>query len=177
MLKDKKEGKKQIQKSQADQVVINPGDEWPLTRKSILEEMESFFENPFQMGWWHPFQMMRPSARKVSPPFTGKIPRVDIVEEDEQFVLKAELPGVDKKDIKISVAKNSVSIEAVTSQEEKEEKGSYFHQEISRGSYSRSLTLPANVIEDKVKAQFNNGVLTLTLPKLEKTKRTEVKVE
>ena len=70
--------------------------------------------------------MMRHSGRKISPPFAGKIPRVDIIEEDDQFMLKAELPGVDKKDIKISVAKNSVSIEAVTSQEEKEEKGKLF---------------------------------------------------
>ncbi|MEE4165392.1 MAG: Hsp20/alpha crystallin family protein [Desulfocapsaceae bacterium] len=176
MLKDKKE-KKQLQKTQAGQLLTTPDDDWPLTRKSFFEEMEQFFENPFQMGWWHPFQMMKPAARKISPPFAGKTPRVNISEEDEQFVLKAELPGVDKKDINISVSKNSVVIEATTSQEEKEEKGDYFHQEIARGSYSRTLSLPADVIEDKVKAQFKNGILTLTMPKLEKTKRTEITVE
>ena len=68
--------------------------------------------------------------------------------------------------------KNNIKIEALTAQEEKEEDGTYFHREIAHGSFYRSLTLPADIREDKVQAKFSNGVLTLILPKLEKRTRT-----
>lgn len=177
MVMDKKDKKQEIQKARPEHFLSTLDDEWPLSKTSMFEEMERFFENPFHLGWWPPFHMKRPITRKVSPPFAGKTPRVDVLEEDEQFVLKAELPGVDKKDINVSIAKNNIKIEALTMQEEKEKEGAYFHQEIARGSFFRSLTLPADIREDKVQAKFSNGVLTLILPKLEKTKRTEIKVE
>ncbi|MDH5370756.1 MAG: Hsp20/alpha crystallin family protein [Gammaproteobacteria bacterium] len=64
-----------------------------------------------------------------------------------------------------------------TSHEEKEEKGDYYRSEISRGNYSRTLSLPAEVDEGKTKAKFKNGILKLTLPKLKKSKRHNVKIE
>jgi HSP20 family protein len=92
-------------------------------------------------------------------------------------IVKAELPGVDKKDLDISVTQNTVTIKGTTSHEEKEEKGDYYRCEMSHGSYSRTLSLPADVDEKKSKAKFKNGVLELTLPKLKKSKRHTVKVE
>lgn len=177
MNKDKKEKKQELQKVRPEHFVETLDDEWSLAKHTVFEEMERFFESPFHLGWWPPFHLKSPITRKVVPPFAGKTPRIDIREEDEQFVLKAELPGVDKKDINVSIAKNNVTIEALTMQEEKEEEGPYFRQEIARGSFFRSLTLPADIREDKVQAKFSNGMLTLILPKLEKTTRTEIKVE
>lgn len=149
----------------------------PARTLSPLEEMERLFEGYFPRGWLRPFHWERPSWAELSPPFEGKMPRVDIVDRDEDILVKAELPGVDKKDLDVSVTENTVTIKGTTSHEEKEEKGDYYRSEISRGAYSRTLTLPSDVEGDKAKASFKDGVLELTLPKMKKAKRRSVKVE
>lgn len=141
-----------------------------------FEEMERMFDNYFSRGWMRPFQMEWPTFPKIKA-FEGKSPSVDVIERDNEVVVKAELPGVDKKDLDISVTKNTVTIKGSTSHEEKEEKGDYYRCEISRGSYSRTLSLPADVDEEKTRAKFKDGILELTLPKLKKSKRHTVKVE
>ena len=75
----------------------------------------------------------------MATPYEGKTPSVDVIERDNEIMVKAELPGVDKKDLDISVTSNTVTIKGSTSHEEKEEKGDYYRCEISRGSYSRTL--------------------------------------
>lgn len=124
----------------------------------------------------HPFHMDWPSLSKVKA-FEGKTPSVDVIDRDNEVIVKAELPGVDKKDLDISVTNNTVTIKGTTSHEEKEEKGDFYRCEISRGSYSRTLSLPADVDEEKTKAKFKDGILELTLPKLKKPKRHTVNVE
>jgi HSP20 family protein len=161
----KKESKKEVQKVQAAH---------PL---SPFDEMERLFESRFPRSWMRPFQLEWPSWSEKMAPFEGKTPSVDIIDRDNEIVVKAELPGVDKKDLDISVTRNSVTIKGSTSHEEKEEKGDYYRCEMSRGSYSRTLALPSDVDEDKVKAQFKDGILNLTLPKIEKAKRRNVKVD
>lgn len=160
-----KETKKDIQKAQ------------PARALSPFDEMDRLFEGHFPSGWMRPFHWPRPSWGELSAPFEGKMPKVDVIERDNEIVVKAELPGVDKKDLDISVTKNTVTIQGSTSHEEKEEKGDVYRCEISRGSYSRTLTLPAEVNEEKAKAKFKDGILELTLPKVEKAKRRTIKVE
>jgi len=142
-----------------------------------FEDMDRLFENFFSRGWLNPFHFEWPSLDKMPEPFEGKMPHVDVVERDGEIVVKAELPGVEKKDLDISVTKNTVTIKGTTSHEEKEEKGDYYRREISRGSYMRTLTLPAAIDEKNTKAKFKDGMLELTLKKLEETKRHTVKVE
>lgn len=162
---DKKQSKQDIQKVQSARSL------------SPFEEMERMFESYFPRGWMHPFfNWERPSWGELAAPFEGKMPRVDIVDHDEEIVVKAELPGVDKKDLDVSVTENTVTIKGSTSQEEKEEKGDYYRSEISRGTYSRTLSLPSDVAADKAKATFKDGVLELTLPKMKKAKRHTIKV-
>lgn len=105
------------------------------------------------------------------------MPSVDILNRENDILIKAELPGVDKKDINISIANNAVTLEASMSKEEKEEKAEYYRREICRGSYRRVIELPEAVKENEAKATFQNGVLELTIPKQEKTKRSTIKVE
>jgi HSP20 family protein len=138
--------------------------------------MERLFEGYFPRGWMRPSYWERPSWGELAAPFEGKMPRVDIVERDDEVIVKAELPGVEKKDLDVSVTENAVTIKGSTSREEKEEKGDYHRCEISRGEYSRTLALPSGVEADKAKAQFKDGVLELTLPKLKKAKRHTIKV-
>lgn len=149
----------------------------PIHALTPFEDMERFFESRFPSRWMLPFDWSIPSLSEAKVPFEGKIPKVDIIDRDKELVVKAELPGIDKKDLDISVTKNTVTIQGSTSHEEKEEKGDYYRCEISRGSYSRSLSLPADIDEGKVKAKFKDGVLELTLPKLEKAKRRTIKIE
>lgn len=149
----------------------------PARAVSPFEEMERMFEKYFSRAWPRPFSFEWPSLPKSLAPFEGKAPSVDVIDREDEVVVKAELPGVDKKDLDISVTQNTVTIKGSTSHEEKEEKGDYYRCEMSRGSYSRTLSLPADVDESKAKATFKNGVLELTLPKQAKSKRTSVTVE
>jgi HSP20 family protein len=144
---------------------------------SPFEEMDRFFESRFPTGWLRSFNWPSPGWSELSAPFEGKTPKVDIIERDNEILVKAELPGVDKKDLDISVTKNSVTIKGSTSHEEKEEKGDVYRCEISRGSYSRTLPLPSEVDEDNTKAKFKDGLLELTLPKVEKSKRRKIEIE
>ena len=105
-------------------------------------------------------------------------PLVDISEDDKEYVIKADLPEVDKNDVKISVQDGVMAISGERKYE-KEEKGKKYHRvERSYGSFERSFTVPADAEEDKVSAQFKDGVLTVHLPKGEtaKPKRREIKV-
>jgi HSP20 family protein len=99
------------------------------------------------------------------------------VERDNEVFVKAELPGVNKDDMELTMTDNSVTIRGSTKAEEKEEKGNYHRCEISEGSFSRTLLLPADVDTDKARAKFNNGVLKLTIPKVKKSKNKKIKVE
>lgn len=114
---------------------------------------------------------------EVTLPFQGKLPRVDVIDRDEEVLVRAEVPGVDKKDLEISVSENSVTINGKTSHEEKEEKGSYYRCEVSRGVFTRTVALPSDVDADKAKTTFKDGVLELTLPKVTKSKRRTIKLD
>ena len=106
-------------------------------------------------------------------------PRVDIAETDEAFVIKAEIPEVNKEDVKVTVDNGVLTIRGERKQE-KEEKGKRFHRvERYYGSFARSFTLPDNVDETKIMATFKDGMLNLQIQKTEKVKPKviEVKVE
>jgi HSP20 family protein len=106
-------------------------------------------------------------------------PSVDIAETDSEYVIKAEIPEVDKKDVKVTVQDGYLSIQGERKQE-KEEKGKRFHRvERAYGSFLRSFELPDDVDQEKVKAEFKEGMLIVHLPKTEqaKAKTIEIKVE
>jgi HSP20 family protein len=84
---------------------------------------------------------------------------------------------VKKDDLEVTLSEHTVTIGAHTTAEEKEEKGEYYRKEMSRGDFQRTLALPGGVDETRARASFADGVLELTLPKLEKTARRTVKVE
>ncbi len=105
-------------------------------------------------------------------------PAVDIAEKDAEYVVKVELPGLSKDDVKISTQDNVLTIRG-EKKEEKESKGSTYHRvERAYGSFQRSFTLPTTVKSDNIEASFNDGMLTITLPKAEeaKPKMIEVKI-
>jgi HSP20 family protein len=141
------------------------------------EEMERLF------GSFLPRHRLRhsdwewPSWADVPSLVDVKMPKLDIIERDNEVVVRAELAGVDRKDIDVSVTDNAVTIKGSTKKESREEKGDYVRSEISEGSFSRTAALPCSVDGQKAKASFSDGMLELTLPKLEPSRRHSVKVE
>ena len=87
------------------------------------------------------------------------------------------MPGVNKDDLDISLTENTITIQGSSDRQEKEEKGNYYRCEISRGTFSRSVVLPSDVDEEKAKAVFKDGMLEVTLPKVEKSKRRSIQIE
>lgn len=103
--------------------------------------------------------------------------KVDVIDREKEIFVRAELPGVEKDDIDITIDDQQVTIKASTSHEEKEEEGEYYRHEISRGEYRRNFVLPTKVNSDKAKTTFKDGVMKLTLPKSEPSKRKKIKVQ
>jgi HSP20 family protein len=104
-------------------------------------------------------------------------PALDVSESDNTFEVRMDVPGMAAKDIDIQVRGNVVSVSGKR-QEEQEEKGKTYHRiERSLGSFSRSLTLPCDINEDEVAANYENGVLVVTLPKSETNKGRKITVK
>jgi HSP20 family protein len=103
-------------------------------------------------------------------------PRIDIKETKKEFKIVSELPGLDQKDIDVSVHNGLLTISGEKKEEKEEIEGDYHHVERSFGCFSRSISLPDSVDVDKVKPVFKNGVLTVTLPKNEKAIREPKKI-
>jgi HSP20 family protein len=104
-------------------------------------------------------------------------PAVDLVDTRDALQVKVELPGVKKENVEISLKEDLLTIKG-EKREEKEEKGeNRYYVERSYGTFSRTLTLPSLVKSDQVKATFEDGILVITLPKVEEEKVKEVKVE
>jgi HSP20 family protein len=138
------------------------------------EDMDRLFDDFFPRGWLRP---LRERMAELSLPWEGKMPKVDVVDRDNEVVVRAEVPGVNKEDLEISVTGNLFTIRGQTRREEKEEKGDYYRCEVSQGSFTRTLTLPAEVTEAGAKAQLKDGMLEVTLPKAEQAKKRAIKVE
>jgi HSP20 family protein len=104
-------------------------------------------------------------------------PRVDIEEDDKQYVVRADLPGVDPKDVELSVVENTLVLRG-EKKEEREEKGKNYHRiERMVGQFYREIPLPQGTEVDKVKATAANGVLTVTIPKAAATQPKKIPVE
>jgi len=149
----------------------------PASALNPFEAMEHMFENFLPTRWGQRFRGDWPSWSELEASFEGRTPRIDIVDRDEEVVVRAEVPGIDKKDLEVSVTDNTVTVKGSTKHEEKEERGDYYRCEISRGEFSRTVALPANVDSAKAKAAFKDGVLELTVPKVEKTRRHSVSID
>ena len=144
---------------------------------SPFEEMERILENFSTRGWLRPFHWDEPLIGDLALPLERKIPSVDVIEKDDEILVKAEMPGIEKKDLDISLTNNSVTIKSSSHHEEKKEEGNYYRCEISKGSYMRTIALPAEIDEEKASAKFKDGVLEMILPKVERSHRRSLKVD
>lgn len=130
-----------------------------------FEDMERWFEETFRRPFFSPWmpRFRFPEIRELRE-FS---PSVDIFEDGNDVVVKTELPGMGKDDIEVNITDDVITISGEKKSEEKIEKKDYFRLERSYGSFSRSLTLPAEIQTDKAKAAFKDGVLEVRIPKSE----------
>ena len=149
----------------------------PRRMASPFDEMDRLFERLVPRGWLRPMGWEPPLLSELAEPFEMRLPRVDVFDGEENVVVRAEIPAVDKKDLEISVNDTSVTIKGKTMRTEKEEKGEYHRCEIGIGEFTRTLVLPCAVDGSKASAQLKDGMLNLTLPKVEKSKRHTVKID
>jgi len=144
-----------------------------LSPLDIEREFEGLFDNFMSRNWMRPFRWDLPRLRSAE----ARLPKVDVIDRDSEIHVRAELPGVEKKDIDVSLTDRTVTIKASTRTEKKEEKGDYYRQEISTGQVSRTVTLPAEVDGEKATAEFKDGLLEVTIPKTAAAKGIRVDVK
>lgn len=103
-------------------------------------------------------------------------PTVDFFERGNQLVLRAELPGVDPKDVDVTVSEDAITLRGELRHEERVDRDGYYHNERRYGSFYRQIALPAEVRPEQAKAEFRNGVLAVTIPKTEEARTRSYKV-
>jgi HSP20 family protein len=133
---------------------------------SLHERMSRLFDEPLfrfegrneetEMGAWHP--------------------AVDMFEKDDHLVIKAELPGMDKKDISLDFKDGVLTLSGVRKHENEVKEENFYRREMSHGKFVRSFSLPADSDTDKIKAGFQNGVLTIEIPKPKHHKPKQITV-
>jgi HSP20 family protein len=117
----------------------------------------------------------RPS-RFMSGGFDGPALPLDVTTDADRLTIEAALPGIKPEDVDITVENGTVTISGRTTEERKAEEGSYVLQEIRRGSFSRTVSLPTGLEADKATATFENGILRLEIPKAEQVKPRTIKI-
>lgn len=149
----------------------------PATRhplESLQRAIDRVFDD-FDRGFWRsPFR---------TPSLTGEmsgllnVPATDVVEHENDFAITIELPGMDASDIDVSMSNNVLTVTGEKKEEREEKKKGYYLSERSFGSFRRSFQVPDGVDAAKIDANFDKGVLTLTLPKTEAARRPAQKIE
>jgi HSP20 family protein len=104
-------------------------------------------------------------------------PKVDIIEEEKQFIVKIDIPGVKPEDIEINLEHNIVTVRGERESENKEKKENFVRYERSKGSFYRQVMLPENIDIDKITAQSKHGVLEIVIPKNSGSKTRKIKIE
>ncbi len=128
----------------------------------------------------HPFTLLTDVEEMVNSVFdTNLTPKVDIYEEGKELVVKAELPGIKKKDLDIRLDGDLLTIKAQKEKDEEVKEGTYYARERSYGQYVRYITLPARVDAEKINATLKKGLLEVRMPKTQgsETKKIEVKTK
>ncbi len=140
---------------------------------------------------WRPFRelgTLRKEMDRLREPFSAVapfaglgseewLPSADISETKDKLLIKLDLPGLETKDVNVSVSGDILTIKGEKRKEEEEKDENYYHCERYCGSFQRSFRLPANIQSDKVEASFDKGVLKITLPRTEQAKKKEIEVK
>jgi HSP20 family protein len=145
----------------ADLIRLDPFREMMTLRDAMDRMFENAFISPRTTNW-----------------FTeGEIPlALDVVEEDDKYIVEASVPGINPDDLEITYDNNMLTIKGEVKEEKEIEEKRYHIRERRFGTFSRSIALPSTINVDKIEAEYKDGVLNLTLPKVEEAKPKKIKV-
>lgn len=139
--------------------------------------------------WLDPFEILSDLqddfGRLFSPSIRGNtadlgralVPSLEIHEDENQYTLGIDVPGIDRKNIDISVTGNTLTLKGERNEESKKKEKGYFYTERRYGSFQRSVQLPSEVDSEKIVANYKDGVLEVVIPKSEKAKPKQIRVE
>lgn len=149
----------------------------------IEETIERTFNKFMNRGWLRSSREEREAWRDMFEPlhqfegYTLRWPKIDVVDNENEVLVRAELPGINKQDIDVSLSENMLTLKGQTRREEKVEKENYFRAEISQGSFLRSVYLPVEVDSERASAALKDGILEVRLPKVESAKRKSIQIQ
>lgn len=135
-----------------------------------FDEFDNFFDDFLSRRWPRLLDWNFPSSVERG------LPKVDVIEHDNDIEVQAALPGVKKEDLDVSISNQSMTIR-VSTKEEKKEEGKYFRREITRGEFQRTFSLPTDIDSENVKAEFKDGILNVTIPKTETSKSKTIEIQ
>ena len=144
---------------------------------TLSDEMDRLFNTFFHRGWLRPFDEIWPAMSHFGETFEDRSPRMDVVDEGDEILVRVELPGVKKDDLDVNLTGQTLTVKGERRHEEKTTEGEYFRAEIAQGAFKRTIRLPEEVDYEKVKAKFIDGELEVHLPKAHKEPRHTIDVE
>jgi HSP20 family protein len=148
---------------------------WPSV-DALRREIDHLFDDFGRSAWLRPFQSstLDPIFRRR---FSFNSPAVDVLENDTAFELTAELPGIGAKDIDVSVKDGNLVIKGEKKSEKEEKSKDYYLQERHYGSFERILPMPEGVDPSAIEARYNDGVLTVTMPKTIEAQKPATRIQ
>ena len=151
--------------------MVEPWDDFRRFEEMMNRMFESFSGKPTSR------RLLSSGERGAVVPAEHREPFIDVMDGDKEIIATAEMPGLEKQDIKINVTEDMLEISAETKQEDKKEEKGYIYRERRSGRYYRAISLPSPVDPDNSKATYENGVLEIKMPKTEVKKKTPLMIE
>lgn len=136
--------------------------------RSIRRELDRFFDDIFPLRWFE-------ETEDINEQLWA--PRADMSETEDKYIVHMDLPGISKKDVKVNIEDNMLTISGERKVDETEKGENFYRRERAHGSFYRSFTLPKPVKEGQIEATFKEGVLTINIPKSEKSKPHHIEIK
>ena len=139
----------------------------------VFEDIDRLFDE-FMSARWPSFMWQPPFRSLGMDLMRTRVPSVDVCETDDELIVRAEVPGVPRENLDVSIVDRTLTIKGRTSEEARDEREDYYRREIRSGEFSRSVLLPAAIEADKASASLKDGVVELRLPKASAAKRRKI---
>jgi len=139
------------------------------------QQFERVFDDFFRRRWPRPFGFDWPSSAGTTT--ETMLPRIDVIDKEDHLVVRAELPGMTKDDIELSVSDNAITVKGSIRKEEEKDEGEYHRREIYSQTVARTVALPSEVDAEGASARMKDGMLEVTLPKVARAKRKRVDIQ
>ena len=150
----------------------------PVPMVGALEEVERLFDRLMPRSWMSPMAWNWPMWGGLEESLESiRSPQMDVIDRDKDMLIRVELPGVEKKDVDVSVSNGTLNIKGSVKRESKEQRKDYFRCEIAQGNFSRSLSIPLGIDKTNIGASLKDGILEIILPKEEGAQLRAVEVK